>query len=127
MTTFNFFLHGYTGPGGPRVRPRVKTYFCSSSGRGTIFGSEKLFRIFSEKKIFWTISTFFLAYTPKNEFLSSPQSFTREFSLICPLHDITHKSATFKFDFFLEIYFFQNEIQKKSLCKLMKHNHYFSV
>ena len=67
------FLHGYTGTGGPRVR----TYFCSSSVRGTIFGSEKLFRIFSEKKIFWTISTFFLAYTPKKRVFQLPTGFTR--------------------------------------------------
>ena len=101
-----FFLHGYTGPGGPRVRPRVKTYFCSRSGRGTIFGSEKLFRIFSEKKIFWTISTFFLAYTPKKRLSQLPTGFTREFSLICPLHDITRKSATFKFEVFsFEVHF----------------------
>ena len=43
-----FFLHGYTAKGGCRVR----LYFCSRSDRGTIFGSEELFGILSQKKIF---------------------------------------------------------------------------
>ena len=56
-----FFLHGYTAYG---IR-RVRFYFSSRSATGTIFGSEKLFGIFSQKKIFWTISAIFPACTPK--------------------------------------------------------------
>ena len=89
-TSTFFFLHGYTANGGCRVRSRVRLYFCSRSVRGTIFGSEKLFRIFSPKIKFWTISTLFLAHNPKKRVFSSSEAFTRGFRLKCPLHGLTH-------------------------------------